>query len=124
MHVDLLYPSDYLAAEDLKGRDVTLTISRLEHEKLHREGGGSEWKWVLYFREMEERHKKDSRRPNKRLVLNKKAHPDALRALYGPETDDWIGKRITLYPTTTKFGRETVDCIRIREQKPPPKGKA
>jgi len=122
MHVDLLYPSDYLAAGDLQGRDVTLTISRIEHEELHRQGGGSEWKWVVYFREMESRHDKDARKPNKRLVLNKKTHLDALRSMYGTETNDWVGKRVTLYPTTTKFGRETVDCIRIRDKVPEPKG--
>ena len=124
MHVDLLYPSQYLAASDLKGRDVTLTISRMEHEQLYRKGGGKEWKWVLYFREMEQRHKKDPRKPNKRLVLNKKKHPDAIAAIYGNETNDWIGKRITLYPTKDNFGNKLVDCIRIRESIPPPKGKA
>ena len=27
---------------------------------------------------------------------------------------DWAGKEVTLYPTTAHFGREVVECIRVR----------
>ena len=37
-----------------------------------------------------------------------------IAAMYGNDTDRWIGKRITMWPTTTQFGADTVDCIRVR----------
>jgi hypothetical protein len=34
--------------------------------------------------------------------------------MYGKDTDNWAGKWITIFPTTTEFGGETVDCIRVK----------
>jgi hypothetical protein len=42
-----------------------------------------------------------------------------IAALYGNDTDGWVGKRITLYPTTTQMGGETVECVRVRPRVPP-----
>ncbi|MCA9047422.1 MAG: hypothetical protein KDA89_01760 [Planctomycetaceae bacterium] len=41
-----------------------------------------------------------------------------ISGLYSDETDEWIGCRITLYPTETQFGAKMVDCIRIRDAVP------
>ena len=47
---------------------------------------------------------------------------------YGIE--DWIGKKIELYPSTTQMGGKTVECIRVRSPAqrelpaPPPKSKS
>ena len=38
--------------------------------------------------------------------------------LYGPETNDWRGRHITLFPTTTDFRGASVDCIRVRPEAP------
>jgi hypothetical protein len=38
--------------------------------------------------------------------------------LYGNYTEGWIGKKIVLYPTTTSFGSDTVDAIRVRPTVP------
>lgn len=112
MHYQLLHPKEYLCAADLRGKDVTLTISRLKSESLKTDRG-SEDKWCLYFKEVEEKHRKNRKHLNKRLVLNK-TNAKTIAKIHGPETDDWIGKRITLYGTTcTAFGEE-VECIRIR----------
>ena len=35
--------------------------------------------------------------------------------LHGKETNNWIGKKITLFPTRDRFGGKQVDCIRIRD---------
>jgi hypothetical protein len=43
---------------------------------------------------------------------------ETIEALYGADPRGWIGKRITMYPTKTKLGREVVDCIRVRDQIP------
>ena len=43
-----------------------------------------------------------------------------VQALYGTgfSTKALVGKRITLYATTTRMGGQTVDCVRIRPVKP------
>ena len=106
---ELMFPSDYLASVEFKGRDVTLTIKHIQKEDLKMKGGKSETKPVIYFAETP-----------KKLVVNA-TNADSIGQMYGPRAEDWIGKRITLYPTKTTFGRETVDCIRIREKVPAPK---
>jgi len=117
MDARLLFPKEYLGAPDLRGKDVTLTISRLAQEAL-RTDKGEEDKWVVYFAEMEERHKRNKKQLNKKLVLNR-TNAKSIAKLLGNETDNWIGKPITLYPTTClAFGKEA-DCIRIREKANP-----
>jgi len=118
MHVSLMYPNDYIAAADLQGRDVTMTISRIASEELRVEGG-VEKKWIVHFREMEERRRRDPDRLEKRLVLNK-TNAKTIAKVYGGESDAWIGERITLYATTCLAFGERVDCIRIRPSKPKP----
>lgn len=41
-----------------------------------------------------------------------------IQQLYGAYIEDWIGKTVTLFPTTTKVRGEKMDCIRIRKRKP------
>lgn len=105
----LMFPTDYLAAVEFKGKDVTLTIARVEIEELKMKGGVKERKPVVSFEETK-----------KKLVLNK-TNADSVAEMYGAEATAWLGKRITLYPTKTQCGRETVDCIRVREKVPQPK---
>lgn len=112
----LLFPNDYLSAPDLQEKDVTLTISRLVQEELRTDKGNEE-RWVIYFKEMEERHKKSPKRRNKRLVLNK-TNAASIAAVWGTETNNWIGNPITLFPTTCMAFGKQADCIRIRERKP------
>lgn len=116
MDARLLFPNEFLAAADLQGRDVTLTISRLIQEDL-RTDKGDEPRWVLSFAEMEERHRRDKKKINKRLVLNK-TNARVIAKIHGRETDDWIAKQITLYATTCMAFRQEVDCIRIRDKAP------
>jgi hypothetical protein len=116
MDARLLFPKQYLCAADLRGRDVTLTISRLVQEDL-RTDKGDEAKWIIYFAEMEERHRRDSKQMMKKLVLNV-TNARSIAKLHGNETDDWIGKKITLFPTKTAAFGEQVDCLRIRPTVP------
>ena len=44
--------------------------------------------------------------------------------MYKRQIEDWAGKPITLYASTTKLAGETVECLRIRPKvvvKQPPK---
>ncbi len=117
MHIRLLYPSLYLGAVDLHDKDVVLTIRRLVTEELKTERG-SEKKPVLYFVETKKAAEKaGAPDKEKRLVLNK-TNAFIIAAMHGTETNDWPGKRITLYPTKAVAFGKTVDCIRVRETVP------
>lgn len=117
MDVRLLFPSLYLGAPDLRGKDVTLTISRLQVDTLKTDKG-DEKKPVIYFEETAAKARKaGSPDKEKRLVLNK-TNMRSIAALYGFEANDWVGKRIVLYATRDRAFGKIVDCIRVREQAP------
>lgn len=105
----LLNPCDYLAAVELTG-DLTLTVASVQHEKLFREGlREAEIKPTLSFKESP-----------KKLVLSARENEDIMCRLYGSVAEEWVGKPVTLYATTTRLGRDTVPCIRIRDRAPAP----
>ena len=102
---------DYMFAFDLKGQDCTVTIERVTAGELTAVGGRKSKKPLCYFKEGREK---------KPLAMNS-TNCKAIAAMYGNDTDQWVGKRITIYPTTTQMTGETVECIRVRPQVPPPK---
>ena len=106
-----MFPSEYLCAEDLLGRDVTLTISRVKIGDMPTDSGPQRMPF-LYFEEM------DRKRSKKRLGTNV-TNARSIGRMYGPEATGWVGKRITLFPTTCDaFGEPDTPCIRIREVVP------
>jgi hypothetical protein len=96
-----LYPGRFLKADLLKGKKVTLTIKNVDIEELIGENNKAAAKVIVSFAE----------RPLE-LVLPK-TNGECLRRMFGNNPHQWVGKRVTLFPSTTKFGRDTVDCIRI-----------
>lgn len=103
MHYKKLYDDkDFLFAFDLDGRDVTVTIEKCVGGEIVGEQGRKNKIPVLYFVGKK-----------KRLGLNK-TNGKTIAAMYGVETNNWAGKSITIFPTTTQFGGETKECIRIR----------
>lgn len=106
-----MFDRDYIGAWDLQGKDVTVTISRVQAGELTAQGGRKSKKPIIWFEGRE-----------KGLVLNK-TNAKTIAAMYGTDTTEWPGKRITMFPTTTTMGSDTVDCIRVRPQVPPAAGK-
>lgn len=109
-HVDLMFPNRYLKAADLRGKDWTGTIEKVELEELVRVGGQSETKPVVHFVEMAKRTGDDK----KVFVLNK-TNSRLVASVHGNKPMEWAGKRITLYPTKVKFGLDMVEAIRVRQ---------
>lgn len=107
-----MYPSKWLRSADCEDGDLVLTIADIKQEKIG-QGSQADDKWVLSFEEEE-----------KGLVLNK-TNTNTIARLYGDDTDDWIGKQITLFATEVQFQGDMVEAIRVRS-KPPrqPKVKA
>lgn len=81
-----LFPSRFVKAADFKGRDVTLKITAFITEELPQENGAMKRKGILCF---------DG--TPKQLVINR-TNAACIAAMFGPETDGWIGKRITFFP--------------------------
>jgi hypothetical protein len=109
MLISKIFPSKYVKAADLQGRPFIVTISRLILEDMGH-GAEKERKPVLYFENA-----------SKGLVLNR-TNAMIIAALYGDETDQWRGQRITIYPTKVRAFGAMQDAIRVRDQVPlPPK---
>ncbi|MBK9260809.1 MAG: hypothetical protein IPM54_13445 [Polyangiaceae bacterium] len=106
-HIDLAYPTKYVKAADLKGRDVTVRIVCLESDVLVMQGGKKERKNVLTMATLQ------GKQLGKQLVLNK-TNARLIAGQHGPLIEAWTGKEITIYPTTTKCGRDMVECVRVR----------
>ena len=105
-----LYGKEHLGAWDLP-RDVTLEISKVTQGELRASGGAKvDKRPIVHFE-----------KTTKTLVLNA-TNGKAIAAMYGTQVEAWKGKRITIYKTTTTFGPNTVDCVRVRPTKPPAKG--
>lgn len=105
MKISQLFPSKYVKAADLNGKTVTLTIEKLVVEELGH-GSEKERKPVLYFA-----------KATKGLVLNR-TNAMTIAGLYGDESDEWKGKRVSIYPTRIRAFGAMQDTIRIREEIP------
>jgi hypothetical protein len=86
MDYALMFPGRFLKAADFLGKTVTLTIRAVRTEELPQDGGGNKVKGIVGFAETK-----------KELVLNR-TNAECLRALWGRETDAWIGQRVSFYP--------------------------
>jgi hypothetical protein len=103
MKRDDVFPSKYLKASDLNGAPIVVKISRVTFETLKNPEGKEQQKTVLAFAGAA-----------KTLPLNM-VNWDSTAAVCGDDTDEWPGKKIELYPTTTLMAGKTVDCVRIRK---------
>jgi hypothetical protein len=103
MNVKSMFPSKFVAAQDLCGQAVNVVMAGIKVEKV---GSDDEQRPVLYFQGM-----------TKGMVLNR-TNARRIEQLYGSETDAWLGKPITIYPSETDFAGETVPCIRIKAEPP------
>jgi hypothetical protein len=97
---------EHLYAFDLDGREVTVQIEKCFAGELQGEKGRKSKKPMIKFVGKE-----------KKLAINK-TNGKTIASLYGPDTENWAGQWITIYPTTTDFGGETVECIRVRPNVP------
>jgi hypothetical protein len=97
MKISEEFPSQFLKASDLGGRDVRVTMGRVERETI-----GTDKKLVLYFKGKE-----------KGLVLNK-TNAGTIGDGYGDDTDDWFDNPLILFSVKTDYQGKVVDAIRCR----------
>lgn len=97
--------SDWLRAFDLQGKDVTVTVEKVVAGEVTGEKGKKSKKPVVFF--------VGKKKP---LAMNS-TNCKTVARMYGNNTEQWIGKSITLYTATTQKDGEEMPCIRIRPGK-------
>ncbi len=106
MKVSEEFPSQFLEAAELGGKDFNLIIARVEKMRgvKGRDGKPFDPK-VVWFE-----------KAKKGFCLNKtNAKIIRDRLGYGDDSEQWVGKPLTIYPTTCDaFGERNVPCIRVR----------
>jgi hypothetical protein len=92
------FPGRFLSAGHLDGKKVTVTIANVYIDP---ELDKKKPKLVLSF-------------VGKTLELViPKTNAYCIKEMFGHKLANWVGKRVTLFPTTTLFGEDVVDCIRV-----------
>jgi len=100
--------SKYLKHQDLEGNDWVLTITSVTREEMKDRNGAMKKEFILHFKEVE-----------KGLVLNTTNMNMLYKLLMSDESDNWIGKRITIYTKDDiEMGGEIMSGIRIRSKLP------
>ncbi len=100
MNIDETFPreSGWINHEDRQGKEVKLTMTAIG---VHEFEDGKRQPAVSF------------RGTDKRLSLNM-TNRETIKVAYGVETDNWVGKDIILFKTTTPFGNKIVYCVRLR----------
>ena len=107
-HWKEVLPGDYLGAWSLNNEDKVLTIKSAGRENVTGASGKREDLLVIRWVE------------NELPMVCNRTNAKCISRIYGQYVEDWRGKKIQLYPTTTKFGGEIVECIRVRPTAPKP----
>jgi hypothetical protein len=101
-HINTIMPKNTLGAWDFP-QPREMVIERVQQEELFVPGENKKTKKAtIWFRGEQ-----------KFMVLNA-TNKSAIVSLYGPYIEDWRGKVVILYSAKARFGRETVDAIRIK----------
>ena len=100
MNINQIYSGgDYLRAEDLKGRDVTVTINGYQVQEFENDGKRDK-KVVLQFAGTD-----------RALVCNK-TNAANLASAYGEEVDNWVGQKILMRAERVMYAGRLVDGLR------------
>lgn len=99
MDYETLFPGRFIKSADFKGKDVTLTILAIRAEDIE-----DKPKAIMTFENTK-----------KAMVLNR-TNAEALKLMFGRDTDGWIGHKVTFFPATIKdpFSDEMITAIRVR----------
>ena len=107
-HYKKLINPDYLGAYSLEpGQDMILTIKSVGKELITGAGGKQEECIVCRWAENQ-----------KPMILNVTNCKTISKMLKTPYVEKWAGHRVQIYASTTKFGGDTVECLRIRKDEP------
>jgi len=99
---DQLFAGRFLKAGEFNGKPVTLTITNVYLEDMEQDDGTEKHQAVVAFKE------------TKREWALNKTNAQMLVAMWGGETDGWLGHRVTLHAEPDKSGKSDSGlCIRV-----------
>jgi hypothetical protein len=103
MKLTEMFATNLLKAADVTdaGGEMPVTIAKIEMKEFDNDSGGKERKPIIFFAN------------DKQMVCNK-TNGTTLGEMFGNETDDWIGKSITLIVQNVDFAGKSTPAIRIR----------
>jgi hypothetical protein len=108
MKLNEMFPSKYANGTDLQGKPVTVTIQTVRPEQMRPNQAAEEvTKFVVYFVEAK-----------RGVVLNKTLAQQIAKITGSDDTDNWEGKRITLYPEPVTVAGVARVAIRARAAAP------
>lgn len=102
-NINDIFTSNYLKASDLNGSAVLVTIATADIEEI---GKSRDKKIVVHFVGKQ-----------KAFVCNKTNSKKIAEIVGSPDTDDWGGHAVLLYPTEVDFQGDTVEAIRVKAPK-------
>jgi hypothetical protein len=104
MKVQEFYQNEgkWLKAADLQGRKHRVVIETIELVEFNDKGAKQKKVGLTLVGKQ------------KGLLLNK-TNAQLIAKQHGDDMDLWAGKTLNIYPTTTDFGGEMVDCIRVEQ---------
>jgi hypothetical protein len=92
------FPSKYISAADLQGKDAVVKITHVAPDEI-----GGKQKFICYFAGKQ-----------KGLVLNKTNWNNIVKISGCDDTDDWTGVEVCLFETMVDFQGESVPAVRIK----------
>lgn len=111
MDMGLGFLGTYITAAELVGKEPTLTIERVALEKVESlkstddDGGGKmKDRIIVYFKEA---------RGGRGWLLNR-TNAECIKELWGRETEEWVGHRLTLHTMTVRVGPKMEPGIRVK----------
>jgi len=105
MKLNKMFPRKYASGADLNGNPVTVTIKTITAEQMSpRPGQPPTENFVIYFSETV-----------KGVILTRALAEQIAQVLLTDETDEWTGKKITLYPQPMNVAGTQRIAIRARK---------
>lgn len=110
MDYGLGFLGEYITAAELVGKTPTLTIQKVTLEKVESLKGDEDSatkmkdRIIVYFAEG---------RSGRGWLLNR-TNAEALKEMWGRETDQWLGKRVTLMTQSVRVGKKMEPGIRVK----------
>lgn len=92
------FPSKYISAADLQGKEATVKITHVSTDEI-----GGKQKFICYFAGKQ-----------KGLVLNKTNWNNIVKITGHEDSDDWTGSSVCLYETMVDFQGESVPAVRVK----------
>jgi hypothetical protein len=100
--VEDFFPSRFLKAADLGGKEITVTIDRVESDMFENDGR-KQSKPVIHFREA-----------GIKPMVSNKTNFLMIAAACGKDDKDWPGKRVILYPDLVPFKGTVTEAVRVK----------